>query len=210
MEICSRARLIRLRRNTAFLLNNDPVSKVFFLGSGTAKLVSLSTSGADMVTEILVDNEIFGDFSFNGYKANAYVAGLKPNTYLFYFASEDLKKLLHKNHTLALNFSEAVSNKLRHLEARHSVWTNKDARLRLLYFFQGWASCTGIRTLNSVILENYFALNDIAEFIGVSRQFLYVMLKELRREGFVKYSRKQIEIANDFLEQNTVTEKQVI
>lgn len=205
--VCARARLIKLKRNNPYLLNSEPQGRVFFLGSGTAKLVHFSVAGQDQVKDILVDGEVFGDFSFIGAHIDGYVTGLRTNTYMFYFTSAELKKILQHNHTMSLNYMEMVSMKLRHLEARHSVWTSKDARLRLLYFFQGWAACAGTRTVNSVILENYFALSDIAEFIGVTRQFMHTMLNELKEEGLLNYSRKQIEVSNSFLEQEIEKQK---
>lgn len=206
-EVCTRAKLIKLKRNNPFLLNSEPQGRVFFIGSGTAKLVQFNSSGHDWVKEILVDGEVFGDFSFIGANIDGYVTGLRTNTYMFYFTSSELKKILQRNHTISLNYVEMISMKLRQLEARHSVWTSKDARLRLLYFFQGWAACAGTRTASSVILENYFALTDIAEFIGVTRQFMHTMLNELKEEGLLNYSRKQIEVSNSFLDQDIEKQK---
>lgn len=205
--VCSKAKLVKLKRNNPFLLNSELQGRVFFLGNGTAKLVHFNGSGNDAVKDILVDKEVFGDFSLIGSNVDGYVTGLRANTYMFYFVSAELKKILQRNHTMALNYMEMIGMKLRHLEARHSVWTSKDARLRLLYFFQGWAACTGTRTTDNVILENYFSLSDIAEFIGVTRQFMHIMLTELKEEGLVQYSRKQIEVSNSFLEQDIEKQK---
>jgi CRP/FNR family cyclic AMP-dependent transcriptional regulator len=201
-EACFRAKLIKLKKNNPFQLNSDPSGKIFFLGSGTAKLVHFNKAGDGSVKDILVGGEVFGDFSFIGSNVDGYVTGLKGNTYMFYFASAELQKMLHRNHIMSLNYMEIISLKLRYLETRHSLWTSKDARLRLLYFFQGWAACTGTRTENSIILENYFTLSDIAEFIGVTRQFIHTMLKELKDEGLINYSRKQVEVNKAFLEQD--------
>jgi CRP/FNR family cyclic AMP-dependent transcriptional regulator len=206
-EISSLAKLIKLKRNNPFLLNSEPLSRIYFLGGGTAKLAHFNSSGSDTVKDILVDGEVFGDFSFTGSSIDGYVTGLKANTYMFYFNATELKKILQHNHTMSLNYAEMIAMKLRQLEARHSVWTSKDARLRLLFFFQGWTSCAGTRTADSVILENYFSLSDIAEFIGVTRQFMHTMLKELKVEGLLDYSRRQIEVSNAFLEQDIEKQK---
>lgn len=209
-QICAKAKLVKLRKKNPFLLNKEPASRIFFLASGMAKLVGYNGSGENSLLDILVEGELFGDFSFTGSRMDGYVAGLKPNTYIFYFDTSELKKILQHHHILSLNYTEAISVKLRRLEERHLIWTNKDARLRLLYFFQVWVSIAGIRTGSSVILENYFALTDIADFIGVSRQFMHTMLKELKDDGLVHYNRKQIELADSFLSQNLSRQKQVI
>ncbi|HNU89430.1 MAG TPA: Crp/Fnr family transcriptional regulator [Ferruginibacter sp.] len=209
-KVCAKAKLVKLRKNAPFLLNNEPASRVFFMASGMAKLVSFSGADENSVKDIMVDGELFGDFSFTGSGMDGYVTGLKQNTYMFYFDASDLKKILQHHHILSLNYSEAISIKLRRLEERHLVWTNRDARLRLLYFFQVWVSIEGIRSGHSVILENYLALSDIADFIGVSRQFMHKMLKELKEERLVYYSRKQIILTDIFLSQNLVRQKQVI
>ncbi len=209
-QVCARARLVKLRRHTPFLLNNEPSSRIFFMASGMAKLVSFNGTDENSVKDIMVEGELFGDFSFNGSGMDGYVIGLKQNTHMFYFVASELKKILQQYHILTLNYTEAISIKLRRLEERHLVWTNKDARLRLLYFFQVWVSIEGTRSGRCVILENYLALSDIAEFIGVSRQFMHKMLKELKQEGLVYYTRKQIALTDDFLSQNLRRQKLVI
>lgn len=208
-QVCARAKLVKLRKNTPFLLNNEPASRIFFMASGMAKLVSFNGQDQNSVKDIMVEGELFGDFSFTGSWMDGYVTGLKKNTQLFYFDAKELKKILQQHHILSLNYAEAISIKLRRLEERHLVWTNKDARLRLLYFFQVWVSIAGIRSGNSVLLENYLALNDIADFIGVSRQFMHKMIKELREEDLLYYSRKQIRLTDAFLAQGLRRQKQV-
>ncbi len=208
--ISQRARVIKLRKKSPFLLDSDPASKIYFLASGTAKLVSFNSMGDNAVRDILVEGEIFGDFSFVGSNTDGYVTGLRSNTYMFYFSAEEFKKMLQHNHLLSFYYAEIISTKLRNLESRHSIWTHEDARMRLLYFFQGWTACAGKKESDRIILDNYFALNDIAEFIGVSRQFMHVMLKELKDEGLLYYSRKKIEVTFTFLSQDTLSQKKAV
>ena len=208
--ISQRARFIKLTKKSPFLLDAEPVSKIYFLASGTAKLASFNSTGDNAVRDILVEGEIFGDFSFTGSNTEGYVTGLRSNTYVFYFLADEFKKMLLHNHLLSFYYAEIISAKLRNLESRHSIWTNEDARMRLLYFFQGWTACAGKKESNRIILDNYFALTDIAEFIGVSRQFMHVMLKELKEEGLLYYSRKKIEVTFTFLSQGTLNEKKAV
>ncbi|MBS4064908.1 MAG: Crp/Fnr family transcriptional regulator [Chitinophagaceae bacterium] len=193
-DICSMANLINLKANKPFQLNSNASGRVFFLGNGTAKIIQITKTGKRSVKDILVGGEVFGDVSLTGSNTDGYVVGLKANTYIFYFDSCEFRKMLCNNHLMSLNYMELISSKLRYLEAKHSLWTTKDARFRLLYFFRGWALCTGTRTEKSVILENYFTLIDIAEFIGVTRQFIYTLLNELKEDGLINYSRKQVEV----------------
>lgn len=208
-QVCAKAKLVKLRKNIPFLLDNEPYSRIFFVVSGMAKLVGFNGWGENSLNDIFVEGEFFGDFSFTGFSMNGSVTGLRQNTYIFYFAAADLKKLIQHHHILSLNYAETISVKLRRLEERHLIWTNKDARIRLLYFFQVWASFAGVRTESSIIFENHLTLSDIADFIGVSRQFMHTMLRELKEEGLVFYSRNQIEISNSFLSQKLKRQKQL-
>ena len=45
-----------------------------------------------------------------------------------------------------------------------------------------------------MILSNHVSLTDLAEILSVSRQFIYVLLKELTTVGLLKYSRQRIEV----------------
>ncbi|GAB2817364.1 Crp/Fnr family transcriptional regulator [Ferruginibacter profundus] len=208
--ICQRARIIKLTKKNPLLLDAEPVSKIYFLASGTAKLVNFNSVGNNAVSDILVEGDIFGDFSFTGSNNDSYVTGLRSNTYLFYFVADDFKKMLQHNHLLSFYYAEMISTKLRLLESRHSVWTNEDARMRLLYFFQGWTACAGKKESDRIVLDNYFALSDIAEFIGVSRQFMHVMIKELKEEGLLYYTRKKIDVTYNFLSLGTLKQKKAV
>ena len=209
-QISTIVRLVKLNIHNTLRCNNDMVSNVYFLGNGKAKLVGFDNAGHNSVKDILVDGEIFGDTSLSGFFAKEHIIALIPNTFIYYFPVPEFKNLLQENHKFALNYAEMISTKLKRLEEKHSVWTTRDAKERLQYFFQGWAACGGKRVNNKVILENYFSLGDIADFICVSRQFMHVMLKELKKEGLLYYSRQQIEVADAFFEKGIQEQKQII
>lgn len=209
-DICAKARAKKLKKNNVLTFNSDAVSKIYFIGNGTAKLVGFDNAGNNSVKDILVDGEVFGDFSLSGFSAEEYLVALRPNTYIYYFPVPEFKSLLQTNHKLTLNYAEFISVKLRRFGEKHAVWTSKDAKDRLLYFFQGWTACAGNRVDNKVILDNYFSLSDIADFICVSRQFLHILLKELKKEKLLHYSRKQIEVSDAFLVPDRQDHKQVI
>jgi len=209
-KICAFAKLVRLQKKNPVPLTSERKSRVYFLASGAARLVSVAAVGEDYVSDILVDGEPFGDFSLTGSMPEGYIIGLRPSTHVFYFFTDDFKKLLNQYHQLSLNYNLIICNRLRYFQIRHYVWTRKDARERLLFFFRAWAACTGTRINDKVVLENYFSIGDIGDFIGVSRQFLHIMLNELKQEGFLYYSRKQIWISDQILQSEQEIRKEAV
>jgi CRP/FNR family transcriptional regulator len=198
-HISTWAQLLYLKNKDPFPLFDNPVTKIYFLVNGTAKIVRPSITGSGLINDILIEGGIFGDLSLKGIGVKAYITGLKPNTCLFYFTTEVFKKLLVKFPMISMNYIQILGKKIHQLEERHFTWMTKDAKYRLLYFIRDWSRITGIKSDNLLVSENPFSHNDIAEYIGVSRQFIHTLFKELKDEGLVHYSRKKIEVAYPFI-----------
>ena len=137
---------------------------------------------------------MFGNISLNGVYSESYAEALLTNTLVYCFSSLEFQKLLQLHHGLALNYAGQVSLKLNQLKERYAVWTRYDTRTRLVYLLHKWANNEGKRVGESLVLTNQVSLTDLADILSVSRQFIYVLLKEMTSKGILKYSRQQIVI----------------
>ena len=194
-EIASSAQLVHLRKKVPYTLNDRLPPKIYFLVVGAARIERASVTGTGFIKDILIDGGVFGDLSLNGAEANGSITALTQNTYFFYFTSTVFRKLMLKYQELLPNYAEIIGNKQYQLEERHYIWLNTDAKCRLLHFLRDWSRVSGIKAETKLVLENPFSLHDIADYIGVSRQFMHVLLKTLKEEGLVRYSRKKIELS---------------
>ncbi|HET9746083.1 MAG TPA: Crp/Fnr family transcriptional regulator [Chitinophagaceae bacterium] len=172
-------------------------TKIHFLVKGKVKITDNSSAESELIKDILVEPDIFGDLSLEG-QLNKYEAAeaLTANTIIVSFHTHDFKRILEDNPVMALGFVKKVNSKLQRLESRHAELVFLDTKDRLIRFIKNWARTDGNRMGDKIILHNYLTHSDIAGFIATSRQSVNMLLNELRSSGMLCYDRKHIELNN--------------
>lgn len=172
-------------------------TRVHFLVKGKVKITDNSAAESELIKDILVEPDIFGDLSLEG-QLNRFESAeaLTANTVIVSFHVADFKRILEDNPIMALNYVRNVNAKLQKLEHRHSDLVFLDTKDRLIRFIKNWARTDGNRMGDKIILNNYLTHSDIAGFIATSRQSVNMLLNELRSAGMLCYNRKHIELNN--------------
>jgi CRP/FNR family cyclic AMP-dependent transcriptional regulator len=172
-------------------------TRVHFLVKGKVKITDNSAAENELIKDILVEPDIFGDLSLDG-QLNKFEAAeaLTANTIIVSFHISDFKRILEDNPIMALSYVRKVNTKLQKLESRHAELVFLDTKDRLIRFIKNWARTDGNRMGDKIILNNYLTHSDIAGFIATSRQSVNMLLNELRSSGMLCYNRKHIELNN--------------
>ena len=172
-------------------------TRVHFLVKGKIKITDNSAAENELIKDILVEPDIFGDLSLDG-QLNKYESAeaLTANTIIVSFHISDFKRILEDNPIMALSYVRKVNTKLQKMENRHAELVFLDTKDRLIRFIKNWARTDGNRMGDKIILNNYLTHSDIAGFIATSRQSVNMLLNELRSSGMLCYNRKHIELNN--------------
>lgn len=172
-------------------------TRIHFLVKGKVKITGNSAAENELIKDILVEPDIFGDLSLDG-QLNKYedAEALTANTIIVSFHISDFKKILEDNPIMALTYARKVNTKLQKMENRHAELVFLDTKDRLIRFIKNWARTDGNRMGDKIILNNYLTHSDIAGFIAASRQSVNMLLNELRSSGMLCYNRKHIELNN--------------
>jgi len=195
LEMTNSVKVKNVKKGESVYMNDGFDSRIYLLVKGKIKISEVDDRGDELIKEILLATEIFGDVSLDGsISDDEFAEALTENTVICSFRSSHFKQLMQTNVVLAMNFIQQVSGKFRRLENRHSNLVFKDAKSRLISFFREWASREGSREVETIKLNNYLTHNDIAGMISTSRQSVTTLLNELREGGFICYNRKHIEI----------------
>lgn len=194
-NLCQLIKVKTAYRGETISYGDGTYSKIYFVVKGKVKIVDSDISGNDLIKDILMDGDIFGDLALDGNPSiNESAEALTVNTTVFFFNIIDFKKALEDNPALTLNYARKVSTKLKKLEGRHADLVFRDAKSRLLRFIKNWAQADGSRMGNKIVLNNYLTHSDIASVISTSRQSVNVLFNELRDSGMLFYNRQRIEL----------------
>ena len=196
-EIAAMAKLRTVYRGEVISYGEGGYTRVHFLVKGKVKITDNSAAESELIKDILVEPDIFGDLSLEG-QLNRYegAEALTANTIIVSFHVNDFKRILEDNPIMALSYVRNVNAKLQRLENRHADLVFLDTKDRLIRFIKNWARTDGNRMGDKIILNNYLTHSDIAGFIATSRQSVNMLLNELRTSGMLCYNRKHIELNN--------------
>lgn len=170
--------------------------KVFLLISGKVKISEINEKGDEMIKELLVPGDIFGDVLLH-YEGHNYEYAEVISERAIYYAigQEQLAFMMRTNHMLTVNYMAKVSEKFKSLESRYINMVTKDVKSRLLYCFKEWARKEGKRLGDRIVLKNTLTHSDLANMISTSRQTVTVILNELKEAGKITYNRREIEFS---------------
>ncbi len=196
-EVSAIAKMRTVYRGELISYGEGGYTRIHFLVKGKVKITDNSSAESELVKDILVEPDIFGDLSLDG-ELNKFEAAeaLTANTIIVSFHISDFKRILEDNPIMALGFVKKVNAKLQRLENRHAELVFLDTKDRLIRFIKNWARADGNRMGDKIILNNYLTHSDIAGFIATSRQSVNMLLNELRSAGMLYYNRKHIELNN--------------
>lgn len=196
-ETATMAKLRTVYRGEVISYGEGIYTRVHFLVKGKVKITDNGAAESELIKDILVEPDIFGDLSLEGQLSRYESAeALTANTTIVSFHVNDFKRILEDNPLMALNYVRNVNTKLQRLENRHADLVFLDTKDRLIRFIKNWARTDGNRMGDKIILNNYLTHSDIAGFIATSRQSVNMLLNELRTSGMLCYNRKHIELNN--------------
>lgn len=171
--------------------------KVFILVSGRVKISEINEKGDEMIKELIVAGDIFGDVLLNYEGPNYEYAEIISERAIYYaIGQEQLASMMRSNYMLTMNYMAKVSEKFKSLENRYVNMVTQDVKSRLLYCFKEWARKEGKRLGNKVILKNNLTHSDLASLISTSRQTVTVILNEWKEAGEINYNRREIEFSD--------------
>ena len=174
--------------------------KVFMLISGKVKISEISELGDEMIKELALPGDLFGDLLFNQEEVNYEYAEIISERAMYYTIEvSQLSALMRSNPVLMMNYMSKVSDKFKSMESRYVHMVTKDVKSRLLYCFKEWARKEGKKLGDKVVIKNSLTHNDLANMISTSRQTVTVILNELKESGAISYNRKEIEFSQVML-----------
>jgi len=167
--------------------------KIFLMVCGKIKISELNGRGDEMIKELIVPGELFGDVLLNYEGSNYEYAEVVSERAIYYMIDQQqLASMMQRNHLLMMNYMAKVSEKFKSLESRYINMISKDVKARLIYCFKEWARKEGKKSGNLVIVKSSLTHSDLANLVSTSRQTVTEILNEWRETGDISYDRKEI------------------
>lgn len=181
---------------TYLFWEGDELGKLYFVLSGTVKIVKSTEDGKNLILSILNEGDLVGEMRGNGSEYYGYSAEVIEDARIGVIEQADLEKLLKEHGDFAVAFIKWMSTTSMKLQTKF--------RDLLLYGKTGALASTLIRMSNTYGeacddgIQMTIRVNntELADMIGATRESVNRMLASLRGDGTISMRDGRIVIHN--------------
>lgn len=183
-------------KNGDFIYFPGDTSKgIFMISKGKVKIVSYNEDGNEVVKAILGKGEIFGEKAILGSNERAdYAMACKEPTLLCPMDLPSMHELMRNNERFGLSIYKLIGFRIKKMERRFESLLFHDVRTRLCGFIKELAEENGVKNGDMISVSHFYTQKDFADLIGTKRETVTRLFNELKQEGIIDYSRKEIHI----------------
>ncbi|TET12726.1 MAG: Crp/Fnr family transcriptional regulator [Dehalococcoidia bacterium] len=176
-------------RGELILLEGEPAEALYFVASGVVKVFKTSADGKEQILCLIRPGESFNDVPvFDGGPNPASAQAMGP-VVLYGIRKSDLEVILREHPQVALNATQLLSHRVRHLVSlvedlsfRHVI--GRVAKILLEHAGDG----TGLRPR--------LTQQEMAAMAGTAREMIGRSLKTLEEDGAIRLDRHRIVITD--------------
>lgn len=175
----------------------DPGTAFYFIKSGKVKISKLSETGRETIIHILGSGDIFAEVTV--FRKNAIypaTAEVIEDAVIGMMDNKKLESLVLKNPQLALELIRALNNKILSIQERISQLGANDAVERTIRVLLALAQGHGHKTRAGIELCLNITRQDLASFVGTTRETISRILSKLSQAGVVDISGRNIIITD--------------
>jgi CRP/FNR family transcriptional regulator len=197
-ELAQMNHVIEVKKGNYVYFDPQYLNKVFILAEGIIKIGHIDNNGNEIVKEIIMPGGLFGQCTLETKDMNGeFALAYKSNVRLSVFTIENFKKVLQKNTTVAISYSQKMATQFRKAENRLVSMLYSDVKTRLMRFFcEMILSHTNPPAENTLMVDNFLTHDDIAKLIGSTRQTVTSCFNDPDIQRRLRITRKHIIITD--------------
>ena len=165
--------------------------KIFLVCTGIVKIVTIQEDEEEVTREVIQKDDFFGAITLQNENVQSeFSVVLSNEAVVLSFQLNYFEDTMLKNPHIALIYTKHLGLKIKKMYVEYFKITKINAKDRLKNFFLQWGDNEGVFLGDKVVIINYLTQKEISDLIRVSRQTTTLLLKELEKEGILKYNRK--------------------
>jgi len=184
-------RLVEYRAGHLFFMPQDPSEVMFILKQGRVQLYRMSEDGRKLTVAILQPGAIFGHMALIGQRLHNTYAQALDDCIICIWQREEVERLLIQKPETALNFIEAVGQRLAQAEERLAETTFHQIPQRLASLLLQLDAQQGETGVIGGYTHQY-----LADMLGTYRETATQILNAFKQDHLLELGRKRIKIVD--------------
>lgn len=184
------AMMRRIPRGQAVVLAGERTDYVYFVLTGSLKVIVSDEDGREVILSILGQGELFGEMGVFGEQPRSASVVAVMASDLVMIAKSDFRHLMHDNFEVAWRMMCSLADRLRNADRKIESLALMDVYGRVARLLIDMSEDVGGRTL----VVRKITKQDIAKMIGASREMVSRVMKDLSNQGLIAETDAGIEL----------------
>jgi CRP-like cAMP-binding protein len=171
--------------------------KLYIINSGSIKIYKYTKDGKEQILYILKEGEFLGDLSLLKRATFKFYATALEFTDICIIHKDDFDTLIKTNPDISIKVLEYAHDRISSLENLVQTLTTKDVEVRLASLLLNLSTTFGTKTNKGIEITLPLTREDMANFIGVTRETISRKLSYLQSQNIIEIFENKIIIIID-------------
>lgn len=171
--------------------------KLFIINTGSIKVYKYTKEGKEQILYILKEGEFLGDLNLLKKDIFKFNASALEFTDICIIHKDDFDSLIKTNPDISIKVLEYAHDRISSLENLVQTLTTKDVEVRLASLLLNLSSTFGIKTNKGIEITLPLTREDMANFIGVTRETISRKLSYFQSENIIEIFENKLIVIKD-------------
>lgn len=177
----------------------EPCENIYILKEGKVKISRCSCEGKEIILNIIRPGELFGELVITGQQEREEIAEALDDSVVCIIGREEMKDLMKTIPSLNIEILKQLGIRLKKVQSRLEAMICKNAEQRIRMLIKEIAEVHGrVIAGDPMQVEVKLGLthSDIAKLTATCRQSVSMLLRDMEKQGLIKYDRRHLYVKN--------------
>ncbi|NME82082.1 Crp/Fnr family transcriptional regulator [Clostridium sp. SM-530-WT-3G] len=185
-EIVSEIEHKSFEKGSLIFTEGSSANTLYFINEGKIKLYKYNKDGKEQIFHILTNGDFFGELDLIKSSKYKFNAKAMDNAKICTLKKNEVKDIVLKNPEIALKLLESVGERLAAIENLAQNLSTNDVDARIAYLLLNLMDKYSEELEGKKLIKLPLSREDMANYIGVTRETISRKLKKFEDEGFIK------------------------
>jgi CRP-like cAMP-binding protein len=204
LAVLRRARVTEFRRRQRIYHRGDAANEVYLVESGVVKLAVENPEGREAILGFQHPGDLFGELAVVDDGPHDHLAEAYEASVIWAISRDEFLDLMRESTALGDAVIRLLGTRLRMYRTRVREILHQSAHARVASTLVHLAGRHGVEDADGVVIPLRLSQRDIANFVGLTRETVNFILKDLRERKLIETQGRSIRVKNPAVLQHTV------
>jgi len=186
--------IIAFKKGQIIYQQNEPSTNLYLIVEGKVKVSFIAVDGYQGILDIYQQDEFFGESAFVNLTHRGNQATAMESTKLMTWTSALVEDVIMRRPRLAVALMQLMAQRSIYLAQRIESFSRDTIERRLACALLRFSERFGTKTEggDGSICMPTFTQEVLSQYVGTTREAVTHYMIKFRRQGFIKYSRKEV------------------